>query len=379
MFVRSHGPTYIRSLSVDDIISRLRDFLEEHFSYIARETFFDHSPGSYAERISNQTKTSLAHELARSNIFVPTDTLTVFPMVTISIEHNYTSRHYFLCSPEGLSSELPPGLRLHVVADIFPPLLNTRTRTEATNTWLGVRSPILQTSVKMKAAILGAIALSLPLNARYMFTGRRTFGGYCNLSDRVSFAFGDSHTPPISRNVVIRECDQAWLNVLSNKILSSDRDDRRHVRALEYFYRAWTQGRTERFPFLCMALDALYSEARKATQTVVDGIRDTLGTQIEDKRLRMLMDLRASVIHGGAPDVSDSSKYRKYYQKFLSDPIDDLDDVFAEAARRRIFSDAFEMQPDENASMVAKLQEGGHLPRKIGRHGILDGTPGSAQ
>ena len=379
LFVQSHGPTYIRSLSIDAISVMLREFLEEHFSYVARDTFSNHFPGKYSERVSDQTKVVLARELARSSIFVPENTLTIFPMVTISVEHHFTSRHYFFCSPEGLNRELLPRFRSRVVADIFPPLLNAKTHTEESTSWLGVRSPILQTSVKMKTAILGALALSLPLNARYAFTGRKTFGGYCILSDSVSFAFGDSHTPPISRNVVIRRRDRAWLNVLSEKLLSSRRNDRRQMRALEYFYRAWTHGRTERFPFLCMALDALYSEARKATQSVIDGIRDTLGTQIEDRRLRMLMDLRASVIHGGAPDVSDSSKYRKYYQEFLSDPIDDLDDVFAEAARRRIFSTAYEMQTDENAAMITKLQESGHLPRRLGRHGILDDTSGSEQ
>ena len=224
----------------------------------------------------------------------------------------------------------------------------------------------------MKTAILGATALSLPLNARYMFSGRPVFGGYCTYSKGVSFSFGDSHTPPIYRDIVMRQCDRPWLKILSNKITSPNKDDRRLIRALEYFYRAWTVGSAERFPFLCMALDALYSEAGSVAQSVIDGIHDTLQAGIEEKRLRMLMDLRASVIHGGAPDVTDSSKYRKYYQEFLSDPIADMDDVFAESMRRRLFGSTFKMQADDNASAIAELQQSGRMPKELARRGILN-------
>lgn len=374
LFVQSRGPVYIRSLSIDDIMRMLQGFLKKHFTLVARETLFNGLPGNYAEIVSDTTKALLALALENSEIFSPVNALTLFPLVTINVEQDFTSTHYFFSSTESLSSQVPPELRSQMAPNVFPPIRNTEMRSQASNSWLGVRSPLLQTSVKMKTAIMGATALSLPLNARYMFSLRKVFGGYCTFSKEISFSFGDSHTPPISRNLVIRQCDQSWLDLLSKKLSSPNRDDRRHIRALEYFYRAWTQGNTDRFPFLCMALDALYSEARKATKSVIDGIHDTLGTRIDEKRLRMLIDLRASVIHGGAPDVIDSSKYRKYYQEFLSDPIDDLDDVFTESMRRRLFGGAFKMQTDNDASAIAALQQSGRLPRGLGRNGILNDT-----
>lgn len=374
LFVQNHGPAYLRSIAIEDIQRMLQDFIKANFSYIAPETFFHKFQDNYAEKVSDATKISLTRALSESMIFSPISTLTVFPLVTIHVEQDFSSPHYFICSPQNLYTEVSPLSRPQLIAKIFPPLVDTKTRIAYPSAWLGIRSPFLQTSKKMKTAILGALALSLPLNLRYMFSGRETFGGHCTISDVISFAFGDSHTPPIHRDIFIRAPDEPWLNLLSKQILSSKKGDNRNIRALEYFYRAWHQGRTERFPFLCMALDALFSEAGKATQSVIEGIQNTLGSQIDDKRLRMLMDLRAAVIHGGAPDAHGSSKYRKYYQEFLSDPVDDLDDVLAESMRRRVFGDTFNVQKDESAVIVAKLQRAGRLPRQMERRGILNNT-----
>ena len=374
LFVRRHGPVYIRALSIDDIQTLLQDFLKENYCILAPETLFHPFSGNYAEYISDATKTLLAHALADSHIFSPTNKLTVFPLTTINVKHDFTSTNYFLCSPDGLDAQISPEYESQLSATVFPPIVNTKMRTETPRSWLGVHSPLLQTSSKIKTSILGAIALSLPQNDRYMFSGRSMFGGYCTFFRGVSFSFGNSHTPPIYRDIAIQQCDRPWLEILSKKMSSSNKEDRRHIRALEYFYRAWNLGSTERFPFLCMALDALYSETGSVAQSVIDGIHDTLDTTIQEKRLRMLMDLRASVIHGGAPDVTDSSKYRKYYQEFLSDPIDDLDDVLTESMRRRLFGNTFKLQTDNNTTAIVEMQKSGRLPRILTRRGILDRT-----
>ena len=75
LFVRSHGPIYIRSLSIDDIRTMLQDFLKEHFTLIARETLFHRFPGNYAKKVSDTTKTLLARALADSEIFSPVNAL----------------------------------------------------------------------------------------------------------------------------------------------------------------------------------------------------------------------------------------------------------------------------------------------------------------
>lgn len=371
LFVRRNGPAYLQVLSVEDIRTMLQDFLIKHFSYVASETLFRKFFDSYTVRVSESSKNALAQALAESNIFSPRNSLTLFPLVTLDVEYDFGSTPFFFRQSATLLEEIPPEHRIDLVVDRFPPLSRERMRTESTNAWLGISSPLLQTSRKMKSAILGAMALSLPRQHRYMFTGRRTFGGYCTISDGVSFAFGDAHMPPIFQNLLVRACDQEWLHILADKLVSSDQTDRRQIRALEYFYRSWSLDASERFPVMCMALDAVYSDATEATKSVIDGIRTTLGSHIEETRLRMLMQIRASVIHGGAPDVYDSRKYRKYYQMYLTDPINDLDDVLVESLRQRVFGKTFKLQGGMDADVISKLQEQGRLPRNIYGRGIL--------
>ena len=230
----------------------------------------------------------------------------------------------------------------------------------------------------MKASILGAAALTLPGNYRHMFSGRKMFGGVCTINEGSTFSFGEPHTPPLMHDLIVRPRDQGWLEILAGKLNSNTLEDRRHLRALEYFYRAWPLGPSERFPVLCMALDAAYSEASQATQSIVDGVRATLGAHLDAARLRDLMEIRASVIHGGAPDVYDSRKYGKYYQAYSTDPISDLNDVVTGSLRRRIFGSVLYPQDDPNAHLIAEMQAKGRLPNSLWAKGILSATPATA-
>lgn len=291
------------------------------------------------------------------------------------VEESFTSPSFFLRAPDTLRAEFDAKLHRQLAPDTFPPLTDYEYRTERPKAWLGVRSPILQASVKMKAAILGAVALTLPLYRRHMFSGREMFGGFCTIHDEWRLSFGEPHTPPLADDLVIRQCDREWLAILATKLVSNTLEDRRHLRTLEYFYRAWPLGPSERFPVLCMTLDAIYGEANQMTESIVDGVRTTLGAHLNARRLRDLMRIRGAVIHGGAPDVYDSGKYLKYYQTYSADPIDDLDEVVTESLRRRIFGETLHPQDGPDAELIAQLQAKGRFPRTFGTRGILNPPP----
>ena len=372
LFVRDNGPAYLRALSIDDIRSMLQKFLTNNFHDVGCETFLRDFKESYAVHVSEPTKEALAKSLAASQIFSPTDMISLFPLVPVQVMESYTSDMFFLRAPGALNMEFPPDFRRYLVSDAFPPVDAGRFPTKKPNAWLGTRAPIPQASIKMKSAILGAAALTLPLKRRYMFSLRKIFGGVCTFDDGSSFTSGEPHTPPLANDLIIRQCDQDWLTILTAKLTSTATEDRRHVRALEYFYRAWSLGPSERFPILCMALDATYGEAGRATQSIIDGVQSVLGTHVNEKRLRLLMQIRASVIHGGAPDVYDSPKYRKYYEAYSVDPIDDLDEVVTESLRRRIFERTMILQDDPNAKAAARMQTEGQLPTRFNPEGILN-------
>ena len=107
------------------------------------------------------------------------------------------------------------------------------------------------------------------------------------------------------------------------------------------------------------------------TKAIIGGVHSTLGSHIDETRLRLLLDIRASVIHGGSPDVYDSRKYRKYYQKYSCDPINDMDELVAESLRRRIFGTTLDLQDDPHAEIISKMKADGKLPASSDTRGIL--------
>ena len=368
---RDHGPPYLQALSIEEIREILGDFLIDYFHYVSRETSFQRFTESNAERISESTKEALARSLAASLIFSPINELSLFPLVTVEVERNFTSGSFFLRAPDTLCMEFDSKFHQYLTPDAFPPLGTKIFPTNHPTAWLGIRSPIIQASIKMKSAILGATALTLPLNRRHMFTLRQMFDGVCTINNGTTISFGDPHTPPLASDLIIRRHDEDWLTILSAKLNSTAKNDRRHLRALEYYYRAWPLTPSERFPFLCMALDATYGEQGRVTKSIVDGVKSDLGAHLDEQRLYLLMKIRGDVIHGSAPDVYDSHNYRKYYQNYLVDPINDLDEVVTESLRRRVFRRTMVPQEDPDIAAISRLQAEGQLPKTFHTRGIL--------
>jgi hypothetical protein len=157
-------------------------------------------------------------------------------------------------------------------------------------------------------------------------------------------------------DVVLNQDDSVWLTRLYAKLVSPANDDRRHCRALEYFYRAWPLDDPDRFPWLFMALDSIFGDSSAATQAVVDALDKHGASDFPYERLKLLLSLRASVIHGGAPDVCGSEKYHRYYETYGEDPIRDIEDVAARCFRAVIFENVVERPDDRQAHRRAFLE-----------------------
>jgi hypothetical protein len=372
LYVRQHGPTYLRYLAIGDIWNMLQNFVIENYWYLVADTFLKQFDGSYAEQVSVAAKIQFAGALAASEIFQPRNEVSLFPIVPVQVIDDFDSEPFFPLKGARLPSDIDPR---HISPESFPPLSDWTGRKELPGSWLGVRSPAVQASNKIKVAILGALALTHLPRYRHLFSGRKIFGGRCTITDTVTTSFGESHTPPLMHDIIINVQDHVWLNIIASKLMTNERAIRRQLRALEYFYRAWQLEPSERFPILCMTLDAIFGDANHATQAVIDGVRGVLGSHIRDARLRDLMDLRASVIHGGAPDVYDSRKYGRYYDDYEADPIHDLELVVASCLRLKIFKGALKEQPDPNAKIIAEAQAKGRLPKNLSRGTILEDVP----
>ncbi len=106
-------------------------------------------------------------------------------------------------------------------------------------------------------------------------------------------------------------------------------------------------------------------------QWISEATKDNLADALSNARLRVILQLRGSVVHGRAPDVYDSSKYPKYYKKYKADPISDLELIAAACLRKTVFDDKLLVHVDPNADIIKEAQAAGRLPRRLNNQSIL--------
>lgn len=373
LHVRQVGPAYLRSLPLDTICSKLWGFMKENYWLIANTTFLQRNNDKPLNSwIPEKEKSELAEALAKSSIFNPVNELTVFPLVPVVVENNFKSDLFFFSSPKDddaffLGDEKK---QLKCNPGKFPPLDDGQRKTSKPTSWLGVYSPDYQASLKTRTIILGALALTCNAQNRYMFSLRQVFGGSCTLTPKrgITLSFEKIHTPPCANNISITDADTDWMKLLSDKLPSTDKEVVRELKALEYYYRSWPLLPHERFPNLCMALDAVFGNVSHATKAVVEGVMNTLDEEIQEQQrtqIEHLVKLRASVIHGGAPDVYESSKYQKYYKRYRCDPIRDLELIVTECLRKKVFQGKLGDHQDPDESTIQEFQARGRLPPNI--------------
>lgn len=375
LFIRKNGSNYLKYLSVGDIWDIVTDFVMSNYWTIYNETMFVDFDGPYASFLSENAKNVFAQALSQSRLFSPTNTLTIFPLSSLHVVKSFDcNKFFFTKADKKLGQERLPEnvMEEWIIGDRFPPESDFKGRVEIPQSWLGIRSPDYRVSEKIKTAILGALALTQNDRVRRRCSDRHSFGGYANIGTSMTCAFGQPHMPPLMHDIRITNDDSGWLSIISDILSSNSKQHRRYVKALEYYYRSWFLSEPERFPILCMALDGVFGDENHATRSVIDAIRTTIGAHIQDTRLRSLMEIRASVIHGGAPDVYDSRKYATYYDEYGVDPIRDLDIILAQCLRNEIFGDAMTEHPHPEAELIAKLRGQGRIPLHSDDPSILD-------
>lgn len=352
LLVRALGPSYLRSLTISKIATRLMDLVKDNFYLLAPHVWGKQFEEAYAARLPDEIKQSLTQSLAASTLMSPSAYPTLFPLVPVEVLKDFIADNFFLIKADSLAQS-----HLRIQTDLvpaqFPPFPYWQGRVEQPLTWLGVHTPALEAAAKTRNAILGAVALLPHPLERYQFSGRKMFGGSASVEDgNASFSYGEPCTPAMMENIKIEAQDHVWLELLSTKLGEETDETRREIKALEYFYRAWPLSDAERFPVLFMALDALFSNAAQHTQAVADAVGATMGAAYDVTRLKLLLKMRAAVIHGGAPDVYDASNYVKYYEAYEADPVDDMERIAAQCLRQRVFGGSLTPKPHHYAHIL---------------------------
>lgn len=356
LHVRQNGPQYLKSLSLGDVRSKLTKFMTENYYTICHDNCFSNFSESYNERVTDDVRDEFTSALAESHIFKPNLYWSVFPLLAVNAYSDFIGNNFCIVRLGSLAGDTFFTQRdeAYIANEYFPPIKDFSGRKQKPSAWLCAKSPDVKASQKMARAVLGGLSLSVMPEYRYMFSGRTMFGGACTFRDSATYNFTDNNLmPPLMHDLELTSEDN-WLAIIDDKISSSQKIDGRHLKSLEYFYRAWSLEPPERFPILCMTLDAVFGDANQATQAVIDAVRMTLGNHISEERIRLLLKLRASVIHGGAPDVYDSSKYIRYIRDYEADPITDLERLTQECLRTVIFDNNMREQANPNAALIAK-------------------------
>jgi hypothetical protein len=84
-----------------------------------------------------------------------------------------------------------------------------------------------------------------------------------------------------------------------------------------------------------------------------------MGPEYTSERIRLMLGLRASVIHGGAPNVYESSKYEEYYRTYERDPVRDLELIVARSLQQVVFPGVMTERPHTHADLI--LRETGRV------------------
>lgn len=349
LFVRRHGAPYLGSLSFSDVRSIITNFVADSFYLLTDEVWGRQFDDSFDEHLSPDTFASWANALAHSRLFLEPRELTLFPLSIISCDETFSYPDFFITHPGGLTPNLmgsnarPSDLQ----PEMFPPFGGSQLPAKPVSSWLGIWAPNVETAARMRATILGAVALLPHQIERYLFSMRTIVPGRCTLKGgSYSVSIGDPHTPAPSENLTLTDADIGWLSDLAELMKSTRKDDRRKMRALEYQYRAWSPEPAKRFPSLVGAIDAVFGgDGAKATQAVIDAVCPLMGAKYDEARIRMLLGLRGSVIHGGAPNVYESSSYRRYYEAYHVDAVRDLELIVAKCLQAEIFGSQFPERP----------------------------------
>lgn len=366
--VRLIGPGYLRALSISQIVSLLRDVVRENYWRVAR----DWSANEVGHLVLDDT--DIDHVCAHfSNAIVsPPDIHFLFPLTSLRVDRAFEFKNWSLLPPSELARILSGFARLdRLKADQMPLFPGENVKGKPVNSWLVIKSPAKEHAQKLKRIVLGAIALCPLRRDRHLFTLRANSDGYCYISESVWTASSPSHMPPI-QDILLGHKDLSWLDVLARMLESTLKADLRRRNALEYYYNAWFLTAPERCAIFFSALEAVFgAENGITTQSLREGVMRVIPSITDGERLKMITDLRNSMVHGGAPDAYSSRNYQKYHSEYKFDVLDDIEIITEGCLRCEIFGALFREQNDPHAEIIAKYQSLGVLPSTKYSNSIL--------
>lgn len=366
--VRLIGSSYLRALSISEVTSLLRKIVQDNYWRVAG----DWARNKIGHVVLGDIDISPICSDFSNTIVSPPAIQFLFPLTALKVDEALDFGGWSLLSPPDLIQILSGWTPVEEINTKQMPLYADETeKARPVNSWLSIISPVKEHAQKLKRIALGAIALCALRRERHIFTLRANSDGYCYLSKGLWTASSTPHMPPIT-DILLTRRDLPWLGTLSRILASPNKADLRKRNALEYYYNAWFLSQSERCAIFFSSLEAIFgAEDGKAMQGLRDAITEVIPYTIDPERIRMITDLRNSMIHGGAPDAYSSKNYQKYYKKYKYDILDDIEIITETCLRSKIFGENFREQDDPHAELISKYQSLGILPKSMHLNSIM--------
>ncbi|TCU18781.1 hypothetical protein [Rhizobium sullae] len=366
LLLKAEGPAYLAAHSLANIREMLRKFVCRQYPVIWRNIKTKDFDGSLFDVVSTDARSAFATALESSSIFRPRIDYTAFPITPLVVEDDFDCDGFSLIDVNSITEGSAEWLLKNHLGD------------ENVGGWLIVKAASVDAAKKDRRAILGALALALDKHHRHEFTLRRVVTGYLRFPrpDTISTSSSGPHTPPLGRPVTVTEADHPWLTQLSEIMSALGKPDRRKIKALEYYYRAWFMDESDRCFLLFMALDAIFGQDGDGFAVgIKKGVKATLTDGVDEKRLDRLLLIRNTMLHGGAPDLFASSQYLEYAKSYEADPSDDIQLLIAKCLRKHIFANCFRPQDDPDVGAIQHAKVQGLIPYETGWPSIVQEWP----
>lgn len=273
-----------------------------------------------------------------------------FPLSRISVVSAYTGDNFYIITGDDIGSTYSENIMEKFKAN------------HIVNGWIGCSANFSENAQKIKRIALSAISLRLPHIERTQKTLAKPATGFV-IHNPLGWSSSREHMPPISYDITITESDKSWLEKIDHLLKAVGKPSRRLRKALEYFYLGWFLEANERIAFNFMALDAVFGHGPEPTAVKLKtGISSTLKQDFDDNRFDDIINLRNQFLHGGSPDIYDSSLFDCYLRTYKCDPIVDIEYLTASCLRRLVFGTDFEMQPNPHEAEIQNLKDRGLIP-----------------
>ncbi|WP_349363830.1 MAG: hypothetical protein ABL307_00070 [Roseitalea porphyridii] len=282
-----------------------------------------------------------------------------FPLSRISVVSNYTGINFYILGGDDIEGTNPQSSLERFKAN------------RSINGWIGCTSTFPENAQKIKRIVLGAMSLRLPYIERTRKTLSEPANGFVT-HNPLGWSSSREHMPPIGYDISITEDDRWWLEKIDRLTQAAGKPSRHLRKALEYFYLGWFLEANERVAFNFMTLYAVFDQG---THKMAEELKRVISTDLEhafdDVRLKDILNLRNQFLHGGSPDIYDSSLYDCYIRIYKCDPIVDIEYLTASCLRRLVFGANFKMQTNPYETEIQKLKNRGLLPTQPSQQTII--------